>query len=511
VIDVLSALGADDVDQDRNLSVLDIVALELENWQVTFQEVDRLWDRWWREHEKNRQEKSKVKVRRYLTDPEFEEQLYQQPEHMSAVALQVLGERLGVKGITWQRVDEEEPLHYKIRTSDWAEESVGAEKVARSFFAGAKTLFQVVRESVTVADRIETLFKSPASFANVVGQIDEPFLRYNPAANDKTMFQELYVSFNLSKASNQARGFLEDARELLRNQGRTADVSAESLVACTVVEIARGVHLQAVDQFVGCQAGYRQKLFGGRESLHLFPEEQQATAYEGLIDTLGEYDNKQRPLAPDLVIAMGEEAKLRFFTLACAYGLIREGMFWNENTGMETTEIFLDLSKDDGERRLWLSESQQVRQVDKSFNRVPAEEQVARLYLNALQNFVLKATAKPMVPPGMVDVLVQNLRGQGVDLGQIQNPFTLTMRDLNVVIKYTIDTFGPTAEQEPEQDRREKRNARRRVDFHLKPFLETKVAAFKKSPAQRVVDLGTIMHLILKDEIDRLSEQAAGV
>ena len=428
---------------------------------------------------------------------------------MSAVARQVLGEKLGVKGITWQRVDDEEALHYKIRTSDWAEDAAGAEKTSQSFFAGAKELFQVVRESVTVADRIETVFKSPASFANVVGQINEPFLRYNPSANDKTMFQELYVSFNLSKASNEAREFLEDARELLRKD-RTVDVSAESLVACTVVEIARGVHLQAVDQFVGCQADYRQKLFGGRESLHMFPEEQQATMYEGLIDTLGEHDNKQRPFTPDLVIAMGEEAKLRFFTLACAYGLIEEGTHWNENQGMDTTEIFLDLGKNDTEKRLWLSESQQVRRVDKSFNRVPAEEQVARLYLNALQNFALKATAKPMVPPGMVDVLVQNLRGRGVDLGEIQNPFTLTMRDLNTVIKRKMDMFGPTEEQESDRSRREKINARRRADS-LNRFLESKVTAFKKSPAQRVVDLGTVMHLILKNEINRLSERAAGV
>lgn len=512
VLDVMDALGAAEQDRDGNRSVLDQAALELENWQATFQEVDKIFVNWSRAHEKNRQEKERIRVRRYLTNPDFEEQLYRQPEHASAVGMRVLGQVRGQTGMTWQRVEETEPLSYKLVTM-WTEEASGADKIAEEFFAGVKGLFQIVRENVTIADRVAAEFTSSSRFVSVVGQVNEPFLRHNPAANGKSMFNERYLSFNLAKASDEAREFLEQAQRNLRDQGIGVDAAAENTVACTILEIARGVRLQAVDQFTACEPEYRTKLYKGRESLHLFPEEQLATDYEGRIETLGEPDNRRRPFSPELVTAMGDATKLRTFTRACAYGLLEPGIFWDPDTSAESTEIFLNLGQDDRgtERRLPLSESQVVGQLDNTFKNVGAEEKMARLYLNALQNFALKATEKRGVPHAIVANLVDDLKRRGVSLGHIENPFTLSVRDVNDAIKKAIEAVGPSKDEEPDRQRREALNARRRINRYLHPFLSEKVARFKRSPAQRIRDMGTVMHLILQDEINDLEGRAAGV
>ncbi len=512
VMDVLDALGAADEDQDGNLSVLDQAALELENWQATWVEVDKILARWQRIHNKNRADKKQIRVRRYLTDDEFENQLYQQPEHVGRVAQRVLGQVRGKTGMVWQRVDETEPLNYKLTTM-WTEEAKGAEEIANGFFTGAKGLFQMVREHVTVAERVAAEFGSPNSFGNTVRLVDEPFLRYQPATNGKSMFHERYVSFNLEKASDESRKFLEKAKGYLGDQGVNVDSAAESLVACTVVEVARGVRLNAVDQFVACEPDYRGKLYKGHESLHLFPEEQVATDYESRIESLGEPDNRQRPLSPELVITMGDENKLKLFTLACAYGLIEPYSYWDDETGQESTEVYLDLKpgeSDDKKHRLRLSYSPIVRELDPRFNDVSAEEQKARLYLNALQNFVLLFTQKPGVAPSMVATLVGDLKNRGVSLDHIENPFTLRIRQVSNAIRQVVVQLGPTEEEYPDRRTREAYNARRRIDKYLRRFLNGQVQAFKKSPSQRIRDMGTVMHLTLDGEINRLAAQAAG-
>ncbi|MBN2006335.1 MAG: hypothetical protein JXA21_23480 [Anaerolineae bacterium] len=507
VLDVLNALGAGEVDQSGNLSVVDQAAHELELWQGTLQETSKILQDWSRIHENNRREKRQIKVRRYLTSPEFEEQLYKQPEHVEFVAFQVLGEVRGAKGLTWERKDDTVPLDYKM-VSMWAQEAKGPEDIARKFFAGSKELFQVVRENVSVTDRVAVEFKSHSSFTNVVEQVNEPFLRYNPSANGKSMGHERYISFNLAKAATEeAREFLDRASAKLGDQGRTVDKSAESSVACTVVEVARGVKLRAVDQFIACENDYRVKLDRGKESIHLFPEEQIVTDYENKIEKLGEPENRMRPLSPELVIAMGNEDKLKVFTLACAYGLITEGLYYDTETGVETTEVYLDLRAHGG-RLMPLSESRRLRQLDKNFDVVPPEGQTARRYLNALQNFVLKATQKPGVPDSMITMLVDTLTRLGVDLGHIQNPFSLTLRTISEALRSVTDALDSEEDKEQSDTKRQALNAQHRIG-KLKAFCEGRVAEFKQQAAtQRVYDMATVMHLILDAEIGRLTEIA---
>jgi hypothetical protein len=128
--------------------------------------------------------------------------------------------------------------------------------------------------------------------------------------------------------------------------------------------------------------------------------------------------------------------------------------------------------------------------------------------LNALQNFTLKATQKPGVPPQLIETLVEDLRRNGVSLGQIEYPFALTLREVNEAIRQAAENLGPAEDEESNASRRETLNLRRRVE-KLQAFLGERVAEFKSNTATpRVFDMGTIMHLELKKEIERLNESA---
>jgi hypothetical protein len=516
VLGILDQLGTAERDQNGALSVLNQVDLELENWQATFREVDRKLAADARTHENNRKSKFRMKVRRYLTDEPFERDLY--PQHAGHTALHVLGQVQGQTGMAWQRFEEDAPLHYKMVTL-WTEQAQGAEEIARRFFAGIKHLFHPVRDHVTIADRLAVAFNSPATFVNNVNQVVEPFLRYNDAANGKSMFEERYVAFNMERAQDQARSFLEQSQRTLADQGRNVVPITESLVACTVVQVARGVRLGSVDQFNACEPEYRKKIYIGRESIHLFPEEQAAIDYEKRIEMLNEPTNRQRVLSPEVVICMGDISKLRAFVLACAYGLIEVGTLTDEHTGEQRTELFLNLT-DVKRGHLPLSDRQKVAEFDPHFTTVGSNAQLSRLYLNALQNFVLKVTEKSGVASQMIANLVGALQEQAVSMGHIQNPFTLPVRDVNKAINIRIEKiFGSTGDAQEEGhlagggglSAPQQKDIAQKSLKHLKVFIQDKVKKdFEADPSQRVKDLATVMHLVLEEEIDRLLNLSDG-
>ncbi len=504
VLDVLDSLGAAEKDGSGQYSVLDLVGVELENWERTLKDVDRILIEQTRQHDANRNEKRTVKVRRYLTTPQFEDELYRRPEHVGVAATRIMGQVGDQKGLRWERLDEQVPLDYRLVTT-WGQEAKGAEEIAATWFTGAKGIFQAVRNNVTVAERIAAEFRGHSEFSNRCLLVEEPFLRYNPSKNDAPMFRERYVSFNLDKArDDNARKFLENARATLRDQGFNVDVAAENVMACTVVEVSRGAALHAVELYTQCEPEYRDKLNRGRESIHLFPEEQNATDFEQSIPTLNETDNPMRALAPDLVIALGNRDKLRAFTLATAYGLISEDAFVDPATNEESTELYLRLR--DG-RRLALSQSKGVRELDKGFTNLPSSEQEARLYLNALQNYMLKFTELSGFNMNLIERVKSDLGKRGVPLTGIENPFTLELKKVNEAILDVTTALGPPDSEEPTYALRQARNAQRRLE-RLEPFVKQRVSLFKKSPNSAVRDMGTVMHLILREEIQRLRAQA---
>ena len=486
VIDVLDSLGAGDLDVDKQESIVDKVALELENWQLTMQDADKLLLRWKNRHDNNRKEKRHVKVRHYLTNDEYEKELYVMPEHVGYVFPRVLGQVRGEKGLRWERTDEDYPLSFKLVTT-WGEDARGPEDIAQKFFVGVHDLFQVVRNNVTVSDRMAAQFNSPSQFVNTASSINQPFLRYLPTVNDgRDMFHEKYVSFNLDSANEEARAFLERAQSTLGDQGYNIDQVAESKVACTVARLARGVRLLAVNQFAACDSSYRSKLYQGHESLHLFPEEQQATRYEGLIETLNEPDNHQRPLSPEMVITMGDDRAMRAFIKACVYGLIRQDIYEDED-GAPISELFLFTKTKDGkERKLRLSDRGYLERTDPNFEFVGRDGQIHRLYLQALQNFILKAVKKKGVDRRLVPILVASLERRGVSLDNIDNPFTFTIKEIHdTVQEMHLDSY--TA-----------------IHDHLERFKGDRVEQFKDDSAQRIKDMGTVMHIVIDQEIQEL-------
>jgi hypothetical protein len=92
--------------------------VELENWELTIADVDRIVQTRIRTHESNRAEK-RVRVRNYRTNPRFEDELYRHPEHLPAIATRVMGQVGEQKGLEWQRMAELKPLDFKL-VSTWA-------------------------------------------------------------------------------------------------------------------------------------------------------------------------------------------------------------------------------------------------------------------------------------------------------------------------------------------------------------------------------------------------------
>ncbi len=515
VIDVLDSLGAAEgarhgAGRDGQRSVLDIALDEIENWELTFADVDRIVQARIRSHEANRAEK-RVRVRNYLTNPQFEDELYRHPEHLPAIASRVMGQVGSAadgtpqKGLEWQRLAELRPLDFKI-VSTWGEQASGADQIARTWLAGVKELFQVVRRNVTVAERLAAEFPNYAEFSNRCLQVEEPFLRYNPARNDLAPFVERYVSFNLEGARNDdARQFLANARETLRNQGFNVDASAESVVACTIMEISRGVNLAAVEPFAHCEPEYRSKVNRGRESIHILPEEQYATELEQQIPTLGETSNQQRMLSPELVIAMGNPDKVRAYALAAAYGLVYEDLFVDPATGQESTELWLRLGANGNARVVPLSQSRIVRELNPAFMTLPPDSRTALLHLNALQNLALKMTE----PAGFNADLVARVQGElgrrGVPLAGIERPFTLKLAELYRAINEATAALGPDDSDVADADVRRARNAERRME-RLRGYIGGWLAGFKANPDPRMRDLGTVVHLILCEEMASLNQ-----
>jgi hypothetical protein len=504
VTDVLDSLGASERNADGQRSVLDTALVEIENWELAFSDVDRLVQARIRTHEANRGEK-RVRVRNYLTDPQFEDELYRHPEHLPAIASRVMGQVGEQKGLEWQRLAELRPLDFKL-VSTWGDQASGAEQITQTWLTGIKELFQVVRRNVTVAERLAAQFPNHAEFSNRCLQVEEPFLRYNPARNDLAPFAERYVSFSLEGARDDAaRQFLAEARETLRNQGFNVDASAESLVACTVMEISRGINLAAVEPFVHCEPEYRSKVNRGRESIHVLPEEQYATELEQQIPTLGETSNQQRMLSPELVIAMGNPDKVRAYALASAYGLIYEDLYLDPNTGQESTELWLRLGANGNARTVPLSQSRIVRELNPAFMTLPPDSRTALLHLNGLQNLALKMTE----PAGFNADLIARVQGElirrGVPLAGIERPFTLRVSELFRAINEATAALGPGTEEIPDPETRRTRNAERRME-RIRSYIAGWPTSFKANPDPQVRDLGTVLHLILCEEMSALNQ-----
>ena len=99
VLNVLDSLGAAEKDRSGQVSVLDAAQSEMESWSLTLQDVDKIILERNRQHESRRNDKRTIKVRHYLTDAEFEKELYRHADHGPAVSLRIIGQVGDQKGL----------------------------------------------------------------------------------------------------------------------------------------------------------------------------------------------------------------------------------------------------------------------------------------------------------------------------------------------------------------------------------------------------------------------------
>lgn len=504
VLSIVDSLGAEERDGFGELSIVEEALMQLQEWQRGLTEVDQSLRELQRNHSASRESKRAVKTRRYLTDQKYEDELYRQPDHFPAIAQHTLGQRGTEKGFEWQSAPDGAVLTYRMNTSWARNDARGSKQITEEWFAGVKALFyERVRKNVTIAERLyETFQGNPALFVSKVMEVEEPFLRYNPSKNDRTMFSERYVSFNVGGASDErARGFLQNAEQNLAGRGFSVDNSAESPFACTIMQVGRGVRLAAVEPFEQCEPEYRQKVNMGREALHLFPEEQVATEYENSIPTLGQTNNVRRALVPELVIALGDQVKLRSFTLSCAYGLIVPDSYFDPETGEERQELYLTLKNS---RRVVLTQSAGIRSREPNFNNLAPLAQEARLYLDALQSLMLKLTEIRGFDSGLVSRALRDLGNRGVSLKGLENPYTLAVTEITGALSAKYASLSPSETDIPDPVMRRKAQAENREKV-VETYIRQKLMPYQTETTDpRIKDLTTVMHLVLQQELNSL-------
>ena len=115
---------------------------------------------------------------------------------------------------------------------------------------------------------------------------------------------------------------------------------------------------------------------------------------------------------------------------------------------------------------------------------------------------MLKITRPRGYNPQLVERIKADLIQRGVSLQGIENPFDLSPLAVNQSLNRFVKGLGADGDgAAPSRSA----NARARVNI-LQTFLDGRARSFKLSPDTRIKDMGTIMHLILREEINRLKQ-----
>ena len=98
------------------------------------------------------------------------------------------------------------------------------------------------------------------------------------------------------------------------------------------------------------------------------------------------------------------------------------------------------------------------------------------------------------------------LSRRGVPLAGIERPFTLRLAELYRAINEATAALGPGERRGRRTWRaRRARNAERRME-RIRGYIGGWLANFKANPDPRVRDLGTVLHLILCEEMSSLNQ-----
>ncbi len=149
-----------------------------------------------------------------------------------------------------------------------------------------------------------------------------------------------------------------------------------------------------------------------------------------------------------------------------------------------------------------------MRELDPAFMTLPPDSRSALLHLNALQNLALKMTEPPGFHPDLVARVQGELSRRGVPLAGIERPFTLKLAELYRAINEATAALGPGPNDSGNGTHGEAHralNAERRME-RLRGYIGGRLAGFKANPDPRIRDLGTVMHLILCEEMASLNQ-----
>jgi hypothetical protein len=524
---LLNIFGAEDAyewkdDEGKSRKEPSVVARGLKtlaNWYQTLKETDDILEKARKRHDVQRTEKARIRVRRYLTDLEYEDKIYERCLPALDKNLQGKGEDGTTLRLHWARkrlpdnTDDEPPLLLELLAA-WSEHGVGPVDLAICFMDGARQAIEpIVRRGVTIANRLYELseFKDqPDKLAMALKQqVDRPLLR-----NEATGLAQYRVLTFPSWGRPEAMTFLQkmarywqemDAQKFNRDARESLE-SGECAASLTTISFTGAVALHEVQQFKISETAYRTKIAQG-EPVHVFPEEQQAIRIEHATPTVFPQPTP-RTFSPEVVICMADKQKLLVYAAACAYDVIRAETV-DPKAPIPKREVFLFLPGEAGYERKQLSHSALIQ--------IPAGQQVSegRLHLDALQQFCIVKTGRVAFSKDIVSLVTQRIQDEILKdptaLSRLKEqvfPFTLNLDQVEAAMNRERQRLGPTLAEEPDPRKREQKNAQRCLEKVI-AFKRTKVDPWMEGPDLPVQDLGILMALMLA-ELEQGLRNAAG-
>ncbi len=403
ILDVSEQLGGEP-DADGEVSIIDSAIRELEAWATTLAAVrDQLVDAE-KQHSAQRQAKQQIKTRSYITDPaqfpaaiRVEEQLYANCRDRLWRTFLGMGDSPGM-GLEWLLCPDQHDA-YTLQIGNPGPSHVVPIEIPKD----AQTLISVWEtytlrlltdllhrdQQTRVAGHITVLVDSAQTFVQRWLQPHRRALIRLHTIQADPQQEEHYLAVDPTSEDRKVTDFYSWIQTNWQ-QSSQHYIQAESEVACTFLTLYHGLELTHVAGFVEGAAAYRNLLRRG-ESLHLFPEEQYAAAYEVHMPTLSTPEWQQvRCLHPQVVVCLHTPEHVRAFALALVSGLIC-------SQRLEQSEEYL--LQVPGHPAIQLSASATI--VDyPQLSRRPLDRQAA-LLLQAFQTFMLRGHAIDNVNEGI--------------------------------------------------------------------------------------------------------------
>jgi hypothetical protein len=268
---------------------------------------------------KERQEKAKIEVQRYLTDKEYEEKLYQQ---MSRGKMEDFDQRL-----EWSCVSNDEKLRIEFaldKVEFQTQNSVGSppKNIFTILYNALEQYFQDVRRE-TAAKRLKELYE-PEKLANEVlsnsaSLIDT--LRETKAGTEQE--SQLFISSNAGVHNE----FLAQIENIIQNQiDKVQRIPATDMHRFIAVSTTDLIGVDSIPSIINARQAYDQYQ-GDKRQIHVFPAEVNATQFESRLGRgpFAMYKfSKPHHFSYRLVSLLEYPERLEKFVLAYVMDVIRQ-------------------------------------------------------------------------------------------------------------------------------------------------------------------------------------------